>query len=54
MTDTVTTGARVIGPRVLDALFDGEAAKLPGPVDVRAGLSTLRFVTTLRETAPTG
>lgn len=47
--DSRSSRAVVTGPRAIHALFDGEEVKLTSPVDVRSGLSRLRFVATGRE-----
>lgn len=44
--DSRATRATVTGPRAIHALFDGEEVKLASPVEVRSGLSRLRFVAT--------
>jgi diacylglycerol kinase family enzyme len=46
--DSRTGELTVTGRRALHALFDGEEAKLPAPLRIRAGRSNLKFITTVR------
>lgn len=45
--DSRACEAALAGRRAIHALFDGEEAKLPSPVLVRAGLSELKFLRTV-------
>lgn len=44
--DSRSARAVVTGPRAIHGLFDGEEVKLASPVEVKSGLSRLRFVAT--------
>jgi diacylglycerol kinase family enzyme len=44
--DTRSAHVTVSGGRAIDALFDGEGAKLPTPARISAGTSNLQFITT--------
>lgn len=44
--DSRSRSATVTGPRAIHGLFDGEEVKLTSPIEVRSGLSRLRFVAT--------
>lgn len=44
--DSRAARAIVNGPRAIHGLFDGEEVKLASPVEIRSGLSHLRFVST--------
>lgn len=46
--DSRTRLVTVTGRRALHALFDGEEARLSSPVEIRAGLGNLNFITTVR------